>query len=563
MTRPTARALLLTAAAAVAGGCGGGGHPTSSPPIAGLVAYSARGDVWVMHGDGSDRRRLTRTPDAVEFGPRFSPDGRRVAYLRQRRSAGPTLGPRATDLVEVPVAGGRSRLLARRPEAADLVWAPDGRIVFSARDRLYALSGHDAPPRPIGRGGCARWSSDGRAWATCVGGRSPDTTSLEVRTARSPRDSLSLTLPGTLSIGGFSPDGRRVAFSAGPDGDGDVYVTGVSDRRPHRLVGWPGNQSAAGWLVDGRILFSDSRRGRSTRWLVLRPGGRPEALAQLAGAEDPIDVWPGSRRGVRPPEVQRAFTPQPAGLAGARTGRMGLDCRGSGPATAVLISGLGVPAEKEWGRVMAPAATVTRVCRYDRPGLGATPRTARARTAGAMADDLWRRLRRTRVAGPYVPVGASFGGLIAQILAHRHRHQIAGMVLVDSLHPDLDRLIGRVIGARAARLRRRILTANAEGLSWRDILRSDGETRAARPLPDVPLLVLVHGLSFDPGGRPVPALERLWRGLQRGLAGLSRHGRVVIARASHHRIAEDQPRVVVGAIRAAVRRWRPAPGRGR
>jgi hypothetical protein len=52
MTRPTPRALLLTAAAAVGGGCGGGGHPTSSP-IAGLVAYSARGDVWVMHGTGA------------------------------------------------------------------------------------------------------------------------------------------------------------------------------------------------------------------------------------------------------------------------------------------------------------------------------------------------------------------------------------------------------------------------------------------------------------------------------------------------------------------------------
>jgi hypothetical protein len=68
----------------------------------------------------------------------------------------------------------------------------------------------------------------------------------------------------------------------------------------------------------------------------------------------------------------------------------------------------------------------------------------------------------------------------------------------------------------------------------------------------VPLVVLVHGISFDPGGEPVPRIERLWGELQRSNAALSPEGRVVVAPRSHHRIAEDEPELVVSAIREVV-----------
>ena len=68
----------------------------------------------------------------------------------------------------------------------------------------------------------------------------------------------------------------------------------------------------------------------------------------------------------------------------------------------------------------------------------------------------------------------------------------------------------------------------------------------------MPLVVLVHGVSFDPGGEPVPRIERLWAALQRDNAALSPEGRTVVAPRSHHRIAEDQPELVVRAIREVV-----------
>ena len=91
------------------------------------------------------------------------------------------------------------------------------------------------------------------------------------------------------------------------------------------------------------------------------------------------------------------------------------------------------------------------------------------------------------------------------------------------------------------------LAQNPEGVRFADLLASDREVRRAGPLPDVPIRVLVHGISFDPGGQPVPRLEKVWRELAAELAGPG--GSVIVAAKSHHRIAEDEPDVVVQAVR--------------
>jgi pimeloyl-ACP methyl ester carboxylesterase len=141
----------------------------------------------------------------------------------------------------------------------------------------------------------------------------------------------------------------------------------------------------------------------------------------------------------------------------------------------------------------------------------------------------------------------------AQLFAIRHPDEVAGVVLVDSLHPDLDEKIEPLLGERGARRRRRALARNVEGVTYADLLASDDVLRAARgDFPPVPLIALQHGISFDPGGEPVPSIERLWGRLQEANASLSPEGRVVVAEQSHHRIAEDQPEVVVDAIREVV-----------
>lgn len=55
------------------------------PGVNGLIAYTSLQDgnyeIYVMNNDGTGQSRLTNNP-AVDSGPAFSPDGRRIAFIR-------------------------------------------------------------------------------------------------------------------------------------------------------------------------------------------------------------------------------------------------------------------------------------------------------------------------------------------------------------------------------------------------------------------------------------------------------------------------------------------------
>ncbi len=126
-------------------------------------------------------------------------------------------------------------------------------------------------------------------------------------------------------------------------------------------------------------------------------------------------------------------------------------------------------------------------------------------------------------------------------------------MFVDAIHPDLDVRIEKLLSAKQAGDRRADPELNQEGIRFRDILTSEGQVKAAKPLRDVPLVVIRHGIPLDGGpGWPTDAVERLWADLQSDLARLTPQGEVVVATASHHRIQEDQPDVVSDAIQQVI-----------
>ena len=160
-----------------------------------------------------------------------------------------------------------------------------------------------------------------------------------------------------------------------------------------------------------------------------------------------------------------------------------LECRGAGAPAVVLEAGLGVAAAGTWAAVHRPLAGTTRTCAYDRAGIGASEPGEPPRTSAAMVAELRTLLAAGGVDPPYVLVGASFGGLNAQLMARRHPDEVAGLVLLDALHPDFDARFEDVMGRRAARARARMVGQNAEGVSFEDQRASDAAVAAADPLP--------------------------------------------------------------------------------
>jgi pimeloyl-ACP methyl ester carboxylesterase len=248
-----------------------------------------------------------------------------------------------------------------------------------------------------------------------------------------------------------------------------------------------------------------------------------------------------------------------------------LRCRGRGSPTVVLVSGTG-GAHDEWTHVadtsgpaaqpkrsktavLPQVARYTRVCAYDRPGTtrfndrpSPSSSVEQPTTAQAGADDLRALLRRAGERGPYVPVGASWGGMIVNLFARENPTNIAGLVFVDGAS---DFFKDALTPEQWTTWMQLIATSTPPPREAPDYESSVAEIRAAPPLPDVPATVLTAEKQWDlplgDAGSTWPA----WLAAQDRLAELL-HAKHVTNTDSSHGIAVEQPRVVVDAIREVV-----------
>src|SRR5205085_805643 len=101
----------------------------------------------------------------------------------------------------------------------------------------------------------------------------------------------------------------------------------------------------------------------------------------------------------------------------------------------VLEAGLG-GGSLDWNLVQPGVEKFGRVCSYDRAGMGWSDPAGDHRLAAEITEDLHRVLAAAGERGPYVLVGQSIGGIYVQVYAARYPDEVAGVVLVDSSHPD-------------------------------------------------------------------------------------------------------------------------------
>jgi pimeloyl-ACP methyl ester carboxylesterase len=133
---------------------------------------------------------------------------------------------------------------------------------------------------------------------------------------------------------------------------------------------------------------------------------------------------------------QRRVFPEPGEMVDVGEHHLHLNCVGQGSPTVVLDGGLGYTSVEWSGWVQPEVAKHTRVCAYDRAGMGWSEPGPGSPNATQTAAELHALLQEAGEEGPYVLVGHSVAGLYSRIYAERYPEEVAGMVLVDSSHPD-------------------------------------------------------------------------------------------------------------------------------
>jgi pimeloyl-ACP methyl ester carboxylesterase len=186
--------------------------------------------------------------------------------------------------------------------------------------------------------------------------------------------------------------------------------------------------------------------------------------------------------------LERRQFRHPGRLVDAGGHQLHIHCLGEGLPTVVLEApATGLSAA--WGWVQPDVAGVTRVCSYDRAGLGWSEAGDRPYQPSAVAGELRALLERAGEPGPYVVVGHGLGATFAVLFAAQFGSDVAGVVLIDRPLPDPPTESNQTMRlaraapwlARTGALRAtRLISSNAAGLPE----ASAGAIRAFLNRPD-------------------------------------------------------------------------------
>jgi pimeloyl-ACP methyl ester carboxylesterase len=344
---------------------------------------------------------------------------------------------------------------------------------------------------------------------------------------------------------------------------GAELASGALDR-PYRFSGL-GIMELAGGKIRRQVLFIDYASYR-------------EQFALLASQQGP--------------------GPAPGRLIDVGGRQMHLHCLGGGGPTVIVDPGAG-GWSVHWMHLHEPLARDSRVCLYDRAGLGWSEPAPGPATSERAARDLARLLEAAGERGPFVLVGHSYGGYVARVLRGIRPDLVAGIVMVESGHEDQwERLPPPLteITKGAVPMLREFAAAIRRGDSvptqpvdsiYRDARQrqlleqfsrtpgpyeelaavieamdsSTAQVRRAGALGDLPLVVVSARRSFD-AFRHLPidvaASNAAWNQLQSELGRLSSCSMHLWSESGDHNIQVTDPAIVVEGIRSIVQALSPA-----
>lgn len=215
-----------------------------------------------------------------------------------------------------------------------------------------------------------------------------------------------------------------------------------------------------------------------------------------------------------------------------------------GRPTIVMDAGYG-DTSKAWDSVISDISMLSDVLIYDRAGLGKSESSSNSRTSGEMVRELHDLLNQANIKPPYILVGHSFGGVITRLYATEYQNEVCGLVLVDSTPEDYrERFLPTMPQEFQQAYNKQFVY---EG-NYEEFMESLKQLKKSKRMLNVPLIVLSAGKKAHYSEES----QGLWNEMQKEILEISSNGEFVIAENSAHYIQNDEPEVVVSAIKRLI-----------
>jgi pimeloyl-ACP methyl ester carboxylesterase len=274
--------------------------------------------------------------------------------------------------------------------------------------------------------------------------------------------------------------------------------------------------------------------------------------------------------------------------------RMRLDCTGSGSPTLVLDAGLGNNG-LIFGAVQPALAKTTRVCSYDRAGMGWSDPVPTPRDADHIAEQLHGLLQSAGISGPIVLMGHSIAGMYIRDYASRYPAQVVGLIFIDASTPlqnrdpavrrvmrpggpplpvtllvqaifvlGIPRLMGRcsepfpAFDPARAKLQACHLVVSSPAGESANFDRSGEETIHTGPYGDMPVLIFTSDPAKAAKSHEPPDVLAAWERMQANLKNLSTRSRQIIAANSGHYIQLDRADLIDSEVPLFIQQIRGA-----